>query len=148
MAHSAVLSRSVLTATRQTVAQGDSERMENASKEMERLLKQVAAPAQPGESVPQVISRVARRLGWERGRTKRLWYGEARRIDAEEMDAVRAYLDRHALDKARGELAQNDELIERIAALLVQDPDFHRVQVAEFLKALGRRDSPVDSQPD
>ena len=58
--------------------------------EMTTLLKMVAAPAEPGESVKMVIGRASRRLGWPWGRTKRLYYGEARRIDAEEMDLARA----------------------------------------------------------
>jgi hypothetical protein len=71
------------------VTASESKPMSSAA-EMTTLLKVVAAPAEPGESVKAVIGRASRRLGWSWGRTKRLYYGEARRIDAEEMDLARS----------------------------------------------------------
>jgi hypothetical protein len=53
------------------------------------LLKEIAQPAVPGESVKAVIARAARRIGFSYGRTNGVWYRLVR-IDAEEMDHMRA----------------------------------------------------------
>lgn len=72
-----------------------SEVSEPAGRRIARLLREVAQPAAIGEHVHQQIERAARRLGWARGRTRRLWYGEARRIDADEIAAAERWLGRH-----------------------------------------------------
>lgn len=68
----------------------ESARPMTASVEAARLLQALASPSQPGESVKALISRAARRAGLPAGLCKRLWYGEARRIDADTMDHLRA----------------------------------------------------------
>lgn len=82
-----------------------------AATEAAQLMRHLAEPAVPGESVKAAISRAARRAGIPSGLGKRLWYGEARRIDADTMDQLReraardTQLLREALD-ARKQLLQ------------------------------------------
>lgn len=100
----------------------------SSAAEMTDLLKAVASPAVPGESVKAVIGRAARRLGWDYGRTRRLYYGEARRIDALEMDHAREVArQREATDRALAHEAANEfkalgERIARLEALLLSGP--------------------------
>ena len=54
--------------------------------EIAHLLEEIAGH---GGSVAERIGRVARKLKWEYGRTKRLWYREARRIEANELEQAR-----------------------------------------------------------
>jgi hypothetical protein len=53
------------------------------------LVKQCAEPRPVGDSVREAIRRASRRLGFRSNRTKDIWYGDARRIEAEEMDRLR-----------------------------------------------------------
>lgn len=111
------------------VSDRPSENLEKASvssaAEMTDLLRSVASPAHPGESVKAVIGRAARRLGWDYGRTRRLYYGEARRIDAREMDRAREIArEREATDRAMAQEAANEfrrmgERIARLEAILL-----------------------------
>jgi len=58
--------------------------------EMQRLVREAALPAQPGDSVKAQIGRAARRLGLPFGRTRSHWYGLARAVLAEEAEMLRA----------------------------------------------------------
>lgn len=51
------------------------------------LLRKVAVP---GSNVKATISETAKHFGWKFNRTRDLYYARARRIDAAEMDALRA----------------------------------------------------------
>lgn len=117
---------------------------EERSERVARLLRRVAAPAVPGEHLIHAISRAARRLGWDRGRTKRLWYGEARRVDADELVAIERLL--KLRQEARDEHARLAERIARLEAILVQDEDFHRPQVDAWRAASRSVDSPVGGE--
>lgn len=79
------------------------------------LLRQLAEPAVPGESMKAAINRAARRAGIPAGLGKRLWYGEARRIDADTMDQLRerAARDTEAFGKAQD---ARQTLLQRLAA--------------------------------
>ena len=79
------------------------------------LLRQLAEPAVPGESMKAAINRAARRAGIPAGLGKRLLYGEARRIDADTMDQLRelAARDTEALGKAQD---ARQTLLQRLAA--------------------------------
>jgi hypothetical protein len=48
-----------------------------------------AEPGSAGELVKAAIRRASRRLEWSFSRTKDIWYGDARRIHAQEMDWLR-----------------------------------------------------------
>lgn len=58
--------------------------------EARALLRELAAPAVPGELVSSAIRRAARRAGLPVGRVSRIWYANARQILAFEMDAIRS----------------------------------------------------------
>lgn len=92
----------------------------NAASEAADLMRLLAEPAVPGESVKAAINRAARRAGLSAGLGKRLWYGEARRIDADTMDQLRerAARDNEALTKARDARQAMHERLLRIEAAL------------------------------
>jgi len=58
--------------------------------EASELMRRMAEPAPAGAHVQTLIRDVARELGMRFSRAKALWYGEARVVRAEEMDAIRA----------------------------------------------------------
>ena len=77
------------------------------------LIRRAAEPRPVGDSVKGAIRRAAYRIGFSFTRTKDIWYGDARRIDAEEMDALRKLAARYAA------IAET---------LRHQDEDFYRTQ--------------------
>lgn len=98
--------------------------------EAAELIQRIAEPRPVGDSVKAAIGRAAGRLGWPYSRTKDVWYQDARRIDAEELDALRrkdAQLDwERAVESVVG-------LRERLAAT---DADFHRETIGSLDRAL------------
>lgn len=100
---------------------------ENSEKSSEceacQLLKRAAKPL-AGESVKNALSRLARQLEWNFARTKAIWYGEARRIDAREMDQLRRLA------------AEQAARFERIAqAMRTTDPEFYCDDIAALVSA-------------
>lgn len=65
-----------------------------ARREAIELVK-MAADRRVGDTVKTAISRASSRLGWSYSRTEDIWRGEARRIDAWEMDLLRRVTSRH-----------------------------------------------------
>lgn len=113
------------------VSEIPSEKTEMSSvNEASLLVRNVAEPRLVGDSVKAAITRAARRLGFSITRTKDIWYGDARRIDADEMDRLRT-------EAAR---AEADELKQRLLALYrslaATDPNFHRVTLGALGRAL------------
>jgi hypothetical protein len=83
--------------------------------EASSLMRLLAEPGTPGESVKAAIRRAARRAGIDTGLGKRLWYGEARRIDADTMDRLRIAADD---TKALGEaINARRTILARLAAV-------------------------------
>lgn len=107
-----------------------SERLEMSSvAEASTLIRKAAEPRPVGDSVKSAIRRAAHRLGLTFTRAKNIWYGEARRIDAHEMDALRGLAERYA----------------NIATTLRhQDEDFYSTQ-ADALEYFANRLGGVDS---
>ena len=68
------------------------------------LVRRCAEPCQAGESIKSALRRVTHRLQFSHIRTRALWYGEARRIDAREMDRLR-------------EVANETELVQAVSAI-------------------------------
>ena len=96
--------------------------------EASSLIRLLAEPAVAGESVKSAIRRAARRAGIDASLGKRLWYGEARRIDADTMDRLRIAADdtkayAEAISARRTILAR---LAACEAALGLQDADADR----------------------
>jgi len=91
--------------------------------EMQALLRSIAASAVPGESLKSVITRLARRFGWQPNRTEDLWRGEAR-PSVEEMDSARRAAGAKQEASARDELAELRAMVARLEGYLVSiDPD-------------------------
>ena len=87
------------------------------------LIKQVA----PSGSAKAQITAAARALSWSWSRAKAVWYGEARRIEAHEMDALRAAVRRRELQEDRREFAELRARIARLeAAIAIADPSQDR----------------------
>ncbi|PHP68204.1 hypothetical protein CSC94_06005 [Zhengella mangrovi] len=69
-------------------------------------------------SVQDWIRVTARRLGWGVTRTKSIWYGEARRIDAREMRELEHAIEKSALREARRARDDLAERVERLEAII------------------------------
>lgn len=91
--------------------------------EISDLLRRVAGP---NGSEAERIGRAARKLGWLYGRTKRLWYGEARRIETRETEAARVAALRAEEASANAELSELRLRLVRLEA-----------QIASMASALG-----------
>lgn len=86
----------------------------SAAVEASQLLQILAAPWTAGESVKGAIRRAGRKADLPPGLAKRIWYGEARRIDAEVMDKLRAAAaDAHQLEAA---INARRSILDRLAA--------------------------------
>lgn len=87
------------------------------------LVRRVAEPRDVSDSVKAAIVRAARRLGFPFSRTRDLWYGHARRIDAAEMDRLRDLAAKREAELLRAQIlaARN--------ALAATDAEFHRPQI-------------------
>lgn len=92
------------------------------------LIREVA-PVE-GATIGERIQRAARKLGWRHSRAREIWYEQARRIDAREMDQLRRTTEARKLQEATHEYRDLRARISRIeAALLVADADFHGPQI-------------------
>jgi hypothetical protein len=58
-------------------------------KEAQILVRRCAEPRPPGDLVKAAVARAASRAGLPFPRIREIWYGNARRIEAEEMDRLR-----------------------------------------------------------
>jgi hypothetical protein len=100
-----------------------------------------------GESQKAAFNRAAREINrlmrggsMSAARLEDIYRGEARRIDADEMDALRAAAKHPASIEARNELAELRSRLARIeAALSVQDPQFHSPAIDALRLLDGRR---------
>lgn len=112
-------------------------------------LRQLAEPRPVGDRVKAAIGRAAKRAGLPVSRAENIWYGEARSVRAEEMDAIRrADRAREAKEQsARDQAAALGMLFAGVAERLrTGDEDFHREDVAALLdaaRALGAVGGPV-----
>lgn len=83
--------------------------------EMRDLLERIAGH---GGSEAERVARAARRLGWLYGRTKRLWYREARRVDTKETEAARAEALRREEASVHAELSALRSRLARLEATI------------------------------
>ncbi len=96
-----------------------------------QMLHEVAEPRPVGDTIKAAIGRASHKLGWKYERTREVWYGNARRLHVNEMDALR--------ERARARLAvsldaERRRNIEQIAVLRtrlqLRDGEFHRDDIA------------------
>jgi hypothetical protein len=71
-----------------------------------------------GDNVKARITKAARKLGMKPSRAHEIWYGRARRIDAYELEAVRAARQEHKQAAIRTELAEVYRRLEAVEARL------------------------------
>jgi hypothetical protein len=87
--------------------------------EAKSLVRRCAEPRPSGELVKTTLHRTSVLLGFSFTRTRDIWYGSARRIDAKEMDRLR-------LEAKNAELAHAVAAVEYLKKGL-QDPRFFAV---------------------
>jgi hypothetical protein len=98
--------------------------------EASELLRHVAGPREADDSVKALVRRASHRLRWSFSRTRDIWYRNARRIDAAEMDKLRAEARRVEIEIMRARL-----LVLR-NSLASTDPQFHCETIDALERAL------------
>lgn len=68
--------------------------------EARTLVRRCAEPRPAGDQVKASVRRASQRLGIPFSRVRDIWYGDARRIDAEEMDRLRRGAEKAELAQA------------------------------------------------
>ena len=93
--------------------------------EARALIRQCAEPCKARELVKEAIFRASRRLEMPLSRTRDIWYGDARRIDANEMDRLRRGAEEAKIARAfaaleflndRAVASSSDEAIKQLRA--------------------------------
>src|ERR1700759_2607845 len=77
-----------------------SQRFPSSLEEAGFLVRKCAEPCPAGDTVKAAIRRASQRLQLSFTRIKDIWYGDARRIDANEMDRLRQIADEAELAQA------------------------------------------------
>lgn len=113
--------------------------------EMQMIAREVADYSAPSAGWKLRVRAVANVLGLDWGRAKGAYYGQIRRVDAEEMDRARKRLrEVRARASAREQARQ---FAATVAYLRESDPDFHSGTIALLERAIdatGLHDSSVD----
>jgi hypothetical protein len=105
---------------------------------MSDIAADLRALADDGLKIHDAIASAARRAGLSRWRAFDIWYGKARRIEADERARVAEALDRKRKEAARNELRDLRIRLEILEARLRQgDEDFHRHDVAALRQSRG-----------
>ena len=116
-----------------------------AIEEAQSLVQLCAEPRPAGDQVKGAIFRASSRLGLSVSRTRDIWYGQARRIEAEEMDRLR----RGAEDAELACALAGIEVL-RNGMLATRSPAFHDLVagLTVALRALGRdqQNTPADER--
>lgn len=93
-------------------------------------LRELSEPWPRGDKVKSAIQRAARLAGLSYWRAFDIWYGKARRIEADEAERIAEALRRKTEEAARNELQELRTRLIRLESILVQsDPDFHRTDI-------------------
>lgn len=116
-----------------------------AACEARDLIATIAGPQALGCRIKTALDRVARRVGMNPRRVRALWHGEARRIEADELEALRRAAKLET--PARDELAALRETVARLEAYLVSvDPDAAGVIADPYRRAV-RQGGDLDRAP-
>jgi hypothetical protein len=100
----------------------------SAIDEAQTLVRRCAEPRPPGDSVKAAVRRASQRLDIPFSRVRDIWYGDARRINADEMDQLR-----RAAKEA--EIAQAIAAIEFLKEKLLASPSSPSQQMITSLDA-------------
>lgn len=109
-----------------------------SNEEAMRLLKLAGGHKRPGEGIKTAIATAALAAGFTFTRARDIWYGDAKRIDAKEMDALRR-LDAERRERQAAAHREKLGAIEQLAALrarlATRDQDFHKpdIQAIDFV---------------
>lgn len=106
--------------------------------EASTLLKRLVADEPTGTKIKGLIDAAAKKVGWKFSRTKDVWYEDARRIDAHEMDRLRDVIAKREADALKKQLAG---LRSKLAAT---DPKLHRPTIDALERALRRMGRDVE----
>ncbi len=79
-----------MIADQRSGAGSEADARETARRESMALIRAVGGLDREGETIKSRIARTAELLGWDVTRSENIWRGEARRIEAYEMDQLRA----------------------------------------------------------
>jgi len=109
--------------------------------EAQALVRKVAEPVPAGDSVKAAIGRASRRLKWNFNRTKSLWYADERaKVSGDELTQLRDVAKLSTTGGGDAVLARLDNLekmVESIARVVAQDPDYYGPQLDTLRGALG-----------
>ena len=108
--------------------------------EAQSLVRRCAEPGRAGDNIKAAIRRASRRLDMPFSRTRDIWYGDARRIDAEEIDRLR----RGAEDAELASALAGIQILEKILSSRFPDSDQVFANVTAALRALGCDPSAVE----
>ena len=72
----------------------------SSSDEAQILVRRCAEPRPAGDQVKAAVRRASQRLGIPFSRVRDIWYGDAKRIDADEMDKLRQEAEKAELARA------------------------------------------------
>lgn len=93
-------------------------------------LRDLAEPAPRGDRVKSAIQRAAKAAGLTYTRAFDIWYGKARRIEADEAQRITQALQKKSEEEARNEFYDLRSRLLRLESILVStDPDFHREDI-------------------
>jgi hypothetical protein len=98
--------------------------------EASTLLRSFVGDAPAGTKVKSLITSAAKAAGWKFTRTKDVWYRDARRIEAHEMDRLRSVAAKLEVERTINRLLVLRE------GLAKTDPDFHRETIDALERAL------------
>jgi hypothetical protein len=113
--------------------------------EASALLRSFVGDAPAGTKVKSLITSAAKAAGWPVTRAKDVWYGDARRIEAHEMDRLRAVAAKLEIERTINRLLALRE------GLAKTDPDFHRETIDALeraLRGMGREVEPLGLRQD
>lgn len=93
-------------------------------------LRELSEPSVRGDRVKAAIQRASRLAGIPYWRAFDIWYGKARRIEAQEAEKIETALRKKTEEATRNELQELRNRLIRLETILVTtDPDFHRPQI-------------------
>jgi len=109
--------------------------------DVQAALKQLSEPWRCGDRVKSAIDRAAKEAGIPYARAREIWYGNARRIEAHELEKIQQALHRKRNKVAKNELLELKARIARLESLLSStDPDFHSEALAALRDCALRTD--------
>lgn len=107
-----------------------------------KALKELSEPHSRDEKMITIIERSAQLAGLSYSRCYEIWYGRARRIEAQESARIEEALDRKRQRDARNEIRELQVRIARLEQYFIQtDEAFHRSDlnaIGELLRSLER----------